>query len=488
MRGSVLISLFGISMAMAGTIVACGGDEEKAAASAPTGAEGESCTRRADCASNLKCFDNVCTKTASSTGGSGNEAGSGTGGSSGGTGGKGSTTGGTGGKGSTTGGAGGATGGSGPAPVLGGEGESCTRAADCEADLGCFNNRCAAEPAGEGGGGNVPGPALGSQGETCVLSSDCNVGLVCVPAETGGVGTASVGVCTPADTGIAPTGKSCFAECATPADCCELPTELHATLGAKSCTEVKKLLADLNDDCTSPSTQASPLCFAVDAYCDCAAGNATWRCDSGMCSYNAACTVNGLVLDGCATHSRSGNLLVSTCDVGGTDRCRAVAGMAFCDSDADCDDSKAVTDDPMDTCVPNECTCYNNSACLRKCDSDLDCAYGKVCGDDDVCIPAGTCTSDVTCQRQMGDYRAACVQGACTMPCDQDIDCNMGLTDGALTMVCDAGTCQPIGCVDDSECQNATDVTNMVANPRKMFCQSVAAGMPGVVGSSAITD
>jgi hypothetical protein len=301
--------LFGISMAMAGTIVACGGDEEKAATT-PTGAEGESCTRRADCSGGLKCFDNVCVKTAGpgsgGSGGSGNEAGGpssgGTGGASGGTGGKGGTTGGAGGKGATTGG----TGGTGPAPDLGGEGESCTRSADCLAGLGCFNNRCTEEPTGDAGDGNVPGVNLGSQGETCVLSSDCEQGLICVPADTGGVGAAAVGVCSPADTGIAPTGKSCFAECATPADCCELPTELHATLGAKSCTEIDKLLADAMENCTAPNTQTSPLCFARDAYCDCASGTATWQCTTGQCVYNAACSVDGLVVDGCATHSRSG--------------------------------------------------------------------------------------------------------------------------------------------------------------------------------------
>lgn len=487
MRGSVLISLFGVSMALTGALVACGGDEEKAA-SAPTGAEGESCTRRADCNSGLKCFDNVCLKSAgSSTGGSGNEGGGGSGGKGGGTtggsGGKGGGT--TGGTGGTGGGTTGGTGGTGPAPDLGGEGESCTRSADCETGLGCFNNRCTAEPTGEGGGGNVPGPSLGRQGETCVLSSDCETGLVCIPQDTGGLGS-SVGVCSPSDTGIVPTGKSCFAECASPADCCELPTELHGTLGAKSCTELAALIQTAGG-CVTPDSVSSPLCFAMDTYCDCASGTTTWQCTAGQCIYNGACATDGLVVDGCATFSRSGRALTATCDATGTERCRVPAGDAFCDTDADCK-GKMVTDDNTDLCIENECACYQHASCLRKCVEDLDCAYGKVCGDDDVCIPAGTCTSNVTCQLQMGDYRATCVQGACTMPCDQDIDCNMGLTGGALSMVCDGGSCKPIGCTDDSECQNATDVANMVASPRKMFCATVAAGAAGVVGSSAITD
>jgi hypothetical protein len=481
MRSSVLISLFGMSMAMVGSLVACSSDEEKPA-SAPTGGEGESCTRRADCNTGFKCFEQVCVKTAppgsGGTGGSGDAGAPGTGGS---TGGKGGATGGTGGK-------GGATGGGAPAPDLGGPGESCARSADCESGLGCFNNRCAEEPVGEGGGGNVPGPLLGSQGETCVLSSDCETGLICVPADTGGVGTASVGVCTPADTGILPTGKSCFAECTDADDCCELPTELHATLGAKSCAEIDVLLADA--DCDAPDTVTSPLCFARSVYCDCS--DSQWECTAGQCSYEADCTADGLVVEGCATFSRSGRALTATCDVGGTDptdKCKvAVSGEALCTDDVDCD-GLAVTDDATDTCVEDECVCYQQFACLRRCQEDLDCGFGKRCdAGSDVCVPAGTCMSNVTCQLQMGDYRAECVEGACTMPCDQDIDCNMGLTGGALSMVCDEGACKAIGCTDHSECQNLTDVTNAVPSPRKMFCATVPAGMAGVVGSSAITD
>jgi hypothetical protein len=489
MRGSVLISLFGMSMAMVGSLVACSGDEDKAAPSAPTGGEGESCTRRADCSSGFKCFEQVCVRSASpgsgGTGGS-NEGGGpstgGTGGATGGTGGKGgSTTGGTGGKGGS------ATGGSTAAPDLGGLGESCARSADCEEGLGCYNNRCLEEPANEGGGGNVPGPQLGSEGETCVLSSDCDTGLICIPADTGGVGTASVGVCSPADTGIVPTGKSCFAECVEAADCCELPTELHGTLGAKSCTEINQILADAAENCSSPDSITSPLCFARDVYCECA--DSAWECTAGQCSYEGECVVDGLVDDGCATVSRSGRALTATCDVGGTNQCKLVAGEAFCSSDAECV-MQPVTDDLTDTCVANECTCFQGAACLRKCQEDLDCPYGKRCDTGpNVCVPEDTCVSDVTCQEQLGDYRATCMDGACTVPCELDIDCNPdGLTGENLSMVCDEGSCKPIGCTDHRECQNQADLDLMVANPRKMFCQTVATGMAGVVGSSAITD
>jgi hypothetical protein len=103
-------------------------------------------------------------------------------------------------------------------------------------------------------------------------------------------------------------------------------------------------------------------------------------------------------------------------------------------------------------------------------------------------LPLGACTEDITCQLQKGDYRATCVDEVCTLPCAFDIDCNPGLTDGNLTQVCDDGMCKDIGCTDDGECANATDVANLVEQPRKMFCRKPAAGTPTVTGVSAITD
>jgi hypothetical protein len=489
MRGSVLISLFGMSMAMVGSLVACSSDEEKPAASAPTGGEGESCTRRADCSSGFKCFEQVCVRTAApSTGGTGGtgEAGGpstgGTGGATGGTGGKGgSTTGGTGGKGgSTTGGTGG-TGGTAPGPVLGGEGESCTRAADCEADLGCFNNRCAAAPMGEGGDGNVP-VVGGGIGQTCVVSGDCASGLACLPLTTL---TGTIGVCSPSDTGVEATGKTCAAECTEPADCCELPTELHTTLTAKSCTELDDIIATNGVDCASPSTTYSPHCFAKSTYCgNCAA---KWTCTGGSCLYVPNCEESGLVVNGCPTFSRSGNTLFSTCDTMGSSKCRPAVVDTGCDTPADCD-NMAVFDDQTDTCVAGECTCYN-TLCYRMCDKDLDCAFGQLCGDDDVCIDATQCDSDETCVRILKDFRATCEMNRCTTPCATDLDCSaMGLIDGNLTAVCEDGACTPIGCNDHSECSNAADVTNMLP-VRRMFCATppaVPGGMPAA--HSAITD
>ncbi len=478
MRGSVLISFLGISMAMAAAVVGCSGDDDDAVAPTPLGKEGESCTRRADCASGLLCIDQVCAKNAASSGGTGGTGGTTDNGGA-------PAAGGTGARPPTAGSGGSGTGGAVVAPALGGDGETCSRRADCSEGLGCYNQRCSPQPIGEGGAGNVPPPLLGGQGETCVLSADCEAGLACLPSSTAG---ASVGVCTPADSGIEPTGKTCSAECKAPQDCCELPTEIHGTLGVKSCFQLAEKLSGV--DCSAASTADAPACFAMAVYCDCASN--VWACTDGACIYRPVCTDSGLAVDGCPPFSRSGRALTTTCDVGGTDTCSLPAGTAFCDADADCI-GKYVSDDATDMCSDTECTCYKNVQCLRKCADDLDCAAGKVCDDtDNVCVLRGTCLDgpegDVTCARLLGDYRATCAGGVCTLPCGTDLDCNpTGLVNGSLTLICDTDhTCKPIGCSSDEECSNPIDVATP-ATARRMFCTTPPAAGVATDASSAIT-
>jgi hypothetical protein len=189
--------------------------------------------------------------------------------------------------------------------VLGGENESCTRRADCAPGFSCFNQRCTMGDSGDGGDGNTPTPTLGARGETCLVSSDCEAGLVCRPS-------AAVGVCTDADSGVAPTGNVCGAECRTPEDCCELPIELHQTLGTKSCTELDDLLDGVDCGATMMVLEQQQ-CFARDAYCECEAD--AWACNQGACLYVASCSADGLEPGGCPPLTRTGRMLVSTCDV-----------------------------------------------------------------------------------------------------------------------------------------------------------------------------
>lgn len=473
-------------MMAAGLVAGCGddADEEAAPPAVEKSNEGESCLTTNDCSGKLLCVGQVCVTDpdgSGGTGGGGGEPGSG------GTGGKGGSSGGAGGKGGA-GGSGGGSGGTTPAPALGGPGETCASRADCAPPLGCFNQRCADAPiVGEGGGGNIPTPTLGGIGETCVLSTDCEAGLACQPSG----GNGSVGVCTPSETGITPTGATCGAECKTPADCCELPRELHTqlyTTPIESCAELIDVLGAT--DCTNPGG-LSNLCFAKKVYCDCSTSGAGWACNSGMCSYTGDCQVNGLVMDGCATTSRSGLALYPNCDAATTNKCQPVAGTNFCNVDADCN-SMAVTDFPTDVCEVGECTCYQSSACYRKCDEDLDCAAGKVCDTgQEVCVPADSCSNNTTCQTLLKDFRAICSSGSCTIPCEVDLDCG-GLTTPNLLQVCEAGRCQPIGCASDNECVHAGDAAStdpeILANPRKMFCTVPTPGMFTRPGSSAITD
>lgn len=435
MRGSAFIALFGIAFAISGSLIGCGDEDETDQAAKPAkvtkSGENESCVRTDDCVSGLKCVNNVCVESGGSTGGSG---------------------------------------GSGPTTSpLGDVGETCSRSADCKPELGCFNGRCAAEATGEGG---APPVTLGKRGETCVVSSDCETGLVCRP---GGMQT-SIGVCTETDTSIVPTGNVCGAECKTAADCCQLPVELQMGLGAKSCVELDDLLVGVDCATTMVAVELQ-RCFAQTAYCECEAD--TWECNQGACLYTATCSADGPVPGGCATISRSGRMLFATCDVADTELCQPSTVDPLCEVDDDCE-QVAVTDDPSDICVADECTCFNGG-CFRKCSENLDCRATRQCDmGANVCVPVDACASDLICQTTLGDVRARCVDNACTLPCEIDLDCN-ALTGGTFQRVCHEGMCQAVGCSNDDECPGAPSGV-------RLFCTAPNAAAGVATGESAITD
>ncbi len=475
MRTTSLFSLFAIALCVGTSLVACSGDDDDAAPAVKPSGKGQSCARTADCASKLVCVDQVCQESGSSSGGSGGDGTGGTG--TGGTGTGGTGTGGTGTGGTGTGGTG--TGGTGVEPVLGGLGESCTKAADCEEGLGCFNQRCVPGSMMGGGGeagtgGTVtppPGPPLGQLGETCVLPSDCAAGLTCVP---GGASTGNLGICAVTDSGITATGKTCTAECEDAEDCCELPLEIQTLLSIKSCSDLAEDLEGV--DCADPGTYATQ-CFAQATYCEC--NSSTWRCTVGACVYNAACEADGLTTEGCATYSRSGRALSPTC----TDsKCRAAAVDPICTTDAECE-TLTVADDLYDTCSPGECTCYRATGnCYRKCAEDLDCAKGQVCDPTtDVCVNAPECGENFDCQRKYADVNYQCMDGTCKETCANDLDCNAGgLVGGYFMNVCNDNVCMPLGCRGNDDC---------VDSAVRMFC--VTPPTPATVASaphSAITD
>lgn len=440
MRITPIWSLLGLVALGTGSLLAgCDGDETP-----PKSGEGESCDKTADCSDGLKCLEGACYKSGSDT----NEGGS--------------------------------SGNVGPTPpARSGLGETCTRRSDCEDGLGCFNARCV-DPA-EGAGGGPATASLGGLGETCVLTSDCEKDLACQPPPNG----LGAGVCTPLETGLMGTGKDCHAECLEASDCCELPVAYHSFYdgvfnfygtGANSCAELTSLLDGV--DCATTVIGAElARCFANDAFCGCAAD--TWSCsEMGTCVYDTGCSVNGSVPDGCPLYSRSGRPLSSVCSVDGI--CGAAAPTT-CTTDASCV-NKAVVD-VGDTCVANECTCYQGS-CYRQCDADLDCAKGRLCSEDKVCVLAPQCTSDSQCAVLTGDYRFTCNldTNTCVKPCENDLDCNPGGLTGGLTMLCNADQmCEPLGCTENDDCPAASGGV-------KMFCSEKLVVTPGTNVSSAITD
>lgn len=473
MRSSVIWSFLSVvALSVGGLISGCDND-----ATIAKSGEGESCDSAADCSEGYKCLQGACYKKAAPVDGGAGE---------------GNATGGT-------------TSGP-PEPVLGDEGESCTKRADCADGLGCFNQRCIAAPAGEGGEGNIPGgPVLGKNGETCQTSADCEMGLGCLP---GGIGSPApvgyLGVCTKSSGSLTPTGKNCNAECVEAVDCCELPLALHIAFGAavpgvsapygtgaQSCAELADLIGA--SKCTAAATGVlAARCFAQAAYCGDECGD-SWTCDAGICNYAAACTktetLASALVGGCPDFSRSGKAFSPYCNADGACAPDAVV-VKGCKKDADCDGG--TTADTAENCTDGECTCYKaTGACYRRCTTNLDCPVSApvtgantVCETaTSVCVPAEQCTTNEQCAVQMGSTKFTCVENTCVMRCDTDYDCNPGAITSINSTVCVDHVCAPIGCSDDVQCSSAPGVTGV-----RMFCTTPEPVVPGATVYSAITD
>jgi hypothetical protein len=456
MRNTAIWSFLSLmALATGGLVTGCDSDAKITKSSA-----GESCDTTSDCNEGLKCLDGTCYKTGTSSGGSANnEGGDGTG----------------------------ATVTGPPAPVLGGEGESCTRRADCEDGLACLSQRCQKDAIGTGGEGNVVGPALGTQGETCTLTSDCAKGLTCRP----GAGDVDFGVpvCTQIDSGLQPTGNYCGAECAEAADCCELPVALHTTLGAYSCSDLAALVLEV-PDCATAVGVSGNICLAYSSYCDGECGANTWACNAGRCSYTAKCTKATPVVGGCPQYTRGGHA-ISACDVKATKCVPAPAEVVGCTTDAKCDAGLAVADAAGDTCSAGECACNKaTGGCYRKCSESQDCPVGYNCDDtSSLCVAIGSCSTDAQCAANNSDIRWTCVNGACMPPsCEHDIDCNpYGLINGGFVSVCSPeNVCVPLGCSSSDEC-GAYALSGLGGGVRA-FCGELPVTDTVAVPISAITD
>jgi hypothetical protein len=463
---------FGLSMVLA----ACGSSDNT-----KRGALNESCTSHNDCSGSLVCMHNVCqnpgTVTPAVDGGVPTTT---------------ATTTST----STT-------------PVLSGIGESCTKTADCVTGAKCFNGTCALTApvpttpdaaviyvVVDAGATAPSNPVLGGRGETCTKSSDCQSGLICLPISS----STGLGVCDIKTYGFATGANSCYAECKTDSDCCELPLGLTGnmpdagTVTFNSCADILKAMKpSTGADCaTEPSI--SHECFLYKTYCNCAASN-YWKCtDQKLCAYTNSCdpTVTGEAMKGCPTKSRAGFALPA-CNAT-TKVCANVAVAGGCKNNDECT-GMAVADGAGELCAANECVCVvSGGACYRRCDAELDCAPGYTCDTTQkLCKPAGECTSDSFCATKLKNAGAKCVTvtggttKSCRLPCNTDQDCSRsGLSGSAFTgLICGADHfCGSMGCSSDAECAT---VSTSGSGTVKMFCAAPVAATV-VEWTSAITD
>jgi hypothetical protein len=173
-----------------------------------------------------------------------------------------------------------------PHPTPSGEGESCTRTADCESKLACIEGTCvegSSPDAGHGSGGRGNGgspgssggspssggsggmtptpPPLGEEGESCTSRADCKAGLACIlqtctSAGPPGGGDADGGPTTPTPT-LGQRGESCGSvrDCAKGLTCIPRPG-----IGAGICDVESYGLTPTGKACIGECTAAKDCC------------------------------------------------------------------------------------------------------------------------------------------------------------------------------------------------------------------------------------
>jgi hypothetical protein len=378
-------------------------------------AQGESCTRTADCQSNLVCLSNVCV--------------------------------------------------GGVRPV-----EAGTPAA--ENDAGSSDAGVAASPdAGVDAGVN---PGLSQIGEACQTTRDCAAGLDCVPA-SGGTSVCDIvsygimagnktcsGECgAAADCCDLPTGLGLSGT-----------NDAGGYVSVLNCQDILfVMLGGSTSVCATHPLSGTPAalgCFYYQTYCNCAPN--TWACNGGRCIYTASCQATiADSLGGCPSFTRSRSALNTTCDIG-SGKCRAAS--SGCSTDTDCN-GLLVTDVVGVTCRGGDCACFTG-ACYLKCAKDLDCQNGYSCdATKKLCVPT-PCSDDAECFSRLGKARARCKSGVCGIPCAVDRDCSpSGDIPGQPfngTVCGPDGVCAPVGCTSDADCATT-------GGPR-LFCVAPANASP----------
>jgi hypothetical protein len=416
-RGRIVLSLGGLSLALGGLLVACGSSSSNSAPPGQSG-PGQSCTQTSDCQSGMKleCLANVCIAPATVT--TASDAG---------------TSGDSGDAGTAT-----ATG-----PHLALAGEACQTTKDCSTGLDCvaseFGTVC-----------EVVSLNLAPTGMTC--SGQCNSATDCceLPVDIGELEYQT-------DAGFAVVAvHSC--------------QDVLTALGGSStlCTNGATLSAFQKE-----------ACFYYETYCSCGAG--TWACSGAhQCQYTAPCTLLSTnTLGGCPTQNRVGASGESTCTIPTGASAGSCLPAGNCTTASDCN-GKAIADIAGATCTNGDCTCYQ-SGCYLTCQGNLDCAAGSMCDTTTSLCKPSACTSPADCVTSSGSTLATCVAGVCKTPCSTDYECNAGATGSAPTtfsgQVCSSGYCTPLGCSSNNDCSSGEVQLFCVTPPTTGEHSAITGGM-----------
>ncbi len=457
-RECLSASLIVVAAAVGVGLVGCGSSSSSPGAAGS--AAGQSCTKTADCASNLVCISNTCflaAGTTTSVDGGGQDSS-------------------TSADGSTT-----------VTPQTGPEqlGQACAASADCAAGLTCVpfssavGGLCDYASFGVSPDAGTTGKVCGGE---CVTASDC---------------------CE-----LPPPGYSESATLYSYSDAGAYLGGPGVTVYADQCAAILQGLGGSTAACSSlspsnPNNAAtSRLCYYYQTYCasTCATN---WSCNNNACVYTAGCTVGATSESSgaCAYYSRTGRQLGATCtattDAGTAGSCAAAA--TTCTTSASCNGlaiaDPQVVENQGTICAGGDCSCVQNK-CYFSCAQDIDCAGGYSCNaTSHLCTkatPTGCMTNNdcvtVSVAGMGADAKAICntTTHACAVPCTTDHDCS--LSSGAVPSlgrfsgyVCSAGYCTTVSNSAGS-CSTNADCQGMAAGAVNTFC--IASSAPAVTESA----
>lgn len=316
-------------------------------------------------------------------------------------------------------------------PDLGAAGESCRARSDCQSDLACIAQVCAATGEALGSATDVAATGdRGGVGESCTARRDCAAGLRCLDriCQAGAEGDDRLVPAMASSGPFGNLGESCSArnDCDEGLSCIQSTCRSDSSGIARTAKSCDRVECDTGDDCCAGFVP-NPDCPVFEA--NCAMDPVFCNTFNNLCVCARDCRENLCVgaTPGCENDGECTSSQTPYCVEGGCRQCR---------DDSNCGGALK--------CIAGLC----EAPCVR----DEQCPFLFACQEGD-CVEVG-CRSKRECFFITRDDRVDCLGAECVVPCRRDADCSEDF------QVCDRGQCTFIGCETDAECRAALGLEN----------------------------